>query len=200
MNNMSNHPFEAFIPIDSKSIIIGTIPPQRFCLNNINLYPCDVNFYYGSKDNHFWEIIENINNIKFTYENNLIAIQERKDFLSSIGIGITDIIKSCIHKNSSSSDKDLESIEFKNIKELLKNNSSIDTLIYTSDFVKKLMNDYLVTYHNTIKNENRRFNLKIDGKTYNVIILYSPSPQALRGMNENGKEIRIEQYKSILKK
>ena len=120
MNNMSNHPFEAFIPIDSKSLIIGTIPPQRFCLNNINLYPCDVNFYYGSKDNHF---------IKFTYENNLIAIQERKDFLSSIGIGITDIIKSCIHKNSSSSDNDLVSIEFKNIKELLKNSSSIDTLI-----------------------------------------------------------------------
>lgn len=200
MEPISKHPFEPFIPEGAKSLIIGTIPPQRFCVEGIPLKGCDVNFYYGSSDNYFWEMIDEINSLGFKFENTIDAIKERKDYLCSMNIGITDIIETCIHKNGSASDKDLEDIKHKNLKELLENNSSIETLIYTSDFVKSQVNHYYKTYHHSIKNEKRKFNLKINDKTYSVIILYSPSPQALRGMKEGGSEIRLEQYKEVFKK
>lgn len=200
MKTTSKHPFEPFIPVGAKSLIIGTIPPQRFCIEEMPLKENDVNFYYGSSDNYFWEMINDINSLGLEFKNTEKAIEERKSFLESMSIGITDIIETCIHDNGSASDKDLKDIQPKNLNELLEKNSQIDTLIYTSDFVKKLLNDYYKTYHHTVKNADREFQLKVNGKTYNVIVLYSPSPQALRGMRENGKEVRLKQYEEVFKK
>jgi G:T/U-mismatch repair DNA glycosylase len=196
----SKHPFEPYIPKNAKSLIIGTIPPPRFCKKELQLKYSDVNFYYGSEDNHFWRIIDKLYNLELKFENTDEAIEQRKDFLDSINVGITDIVDSCIHKNNSASDKNLENINCKNLKELLKTNEQIDTLIYTSTFVKTLVNRYFKTYHHSIKNESRKFKLKIDIKDYDVIILYSPSPQALRGMKEDGTTTRKNQYENTFKK
>ena len=54
---IEEHPFPPFVPTNATKLIIGSIPPQRFCNqkeNGISLYPDDVNFYYGSRDNSFW--------------------------------------------------------------------------------------------------------------------------------------------------
>jgi hypothetical protein len=33
--NVDTHPFEPFIKNDTKYLIVGTIPPHRFCINSL---------------------------------------------------------------------------------------------------------------------------------------------------------------------
>ena len=198
MTTDSHHPFAPYIPEDATKLIIGTIPPFRFCETNPELRKDDVFFYYGSNDNSFWELIGEAINKKFTYTNSESSINERKEALRSLKMGITDIIESCIHENGESSDSKLKNITKKDIDVLLKANPQIDTLIYTSEFVKKLMNDHFKTYHTLTPDQPKAQSVKIDHKTYKVHILYSPSPSALRNMGTDGKQKRLEQYKRIL--
>lgn len=196
----SKHPFDPFVENTSTKLIIGTIPPHRYCITPQKLFENDVNFYYGSKDNYFWEIIGEIFNCNFNYSNTEKAVAERKDFLRKNKTGITDIIDTCTRVKESAADKNLENIKYKNIKQLLIDNQQIDTLIYTSGFVKKCMNEYFQTYHNIDKTDKRKNKLKIGDKIYNVFILYSPSPQGLRNMGKNGKEKRNRIYSEVFKK
>jgi len=195
----SIHPFEPFIPSGADKLIIGSIPPPRFCFQNRGLFIQDVNFYYGSKDNEFWPIFERIFELNFEYENSEKAVNQRKDLLNKLKIGITDIVEKCYHNNDSAADEDLREIEYKNINDLLLKYPGIETLIYTSEFVKSQMNSIFRTYH-SISKENRRIqSIIIEGKKYNVKILYSPSPNALRNLGENGKKRREQQYREFLK-
>jgi len=149
-----------------------------------------VDFYYGSGAHTLWTMIEEINDIS------LSTVEERKEFLKSQNIAITDMIETCIRRNHTFLDKDIiqKSIDYKDTKKLLKENTQIDTLIYTSEFVVTLMSDYL-----HIKQEERN-SLKIDGKTYNIIILTSPSPMAIKDKGENAEKERLEAYTAIFKK
>ena len=199
MEKIEIHPFEPFIPEAATKLIIGTIPPSRFCKIPQELSPEDVNFYYGSKDNEFWPLIQTIFNKDFKYENSIAAIEQRKALLTEVSIGITDIVEECFRTDNGSSDKSLKIIKYKDLKSLLVNNSDIKTLIYTSEFVKTQVNSYFHTYHSIIDKDNKkRQTVMIEKKPYNVRILYSPSPQALRNMGENGAMLRLEQYREFL--
>lgn len=198
MKVYSNHPYETFIPKNSTKLIIGTIPPYRFCTNegkkNAELSLNDVDFYYGSHDNYFWELISNATNTELSFENSENAVKQRKELLCKLGIGITDIVERCIHNGGKSADNDLTDIIFRDIKSILnsENASDINTLIYTSELVKKLMNNIQdKSYHSCIDKAERKYQVSINGKTYNVIVLYSPSPMALRSVSA---EKRMEQY------
>lgn len=191
----SNHPYKPFIPKNADKLIIGTIPPPRFCKVPNEIKKGDVDFYYGSNRNKFWHIISEIFGIIFSFDNTSIAIEQRKKFLIENKIGIADTIKSCIHKNNSSSDNDLINIEYFDIEKLLMRNKNIHTLIYTSQFVKKNMNSILKTFHRYIDDNDQYVN--INGKIYFVNILYSPSPQALKYLGKNGNERRKKQYVDI---
>ena len=197
MNLLSKHPYPPFIPEIAKKLIIGTIPPPRFCKEESKLFDEDVNFYYGSRDNYFWLLLGEVFNISFKYTNNEVAIDQRKELLKSLNIGITDIIDTCYHENCQATDDKLKDIKHKDLKKLLIDFPKIDTFIYTSEFVKKQMNNYLKTYHSINPQNQKEQSVKIDGKEYRVIILYSPSPQALINMGENGVEKRKEQYRKV---
>jgi hypoxanthine-DNA glycosylase len=194
---INRHPFEPFIPKNATKLIIGTIPPPRFCLPNQNLSENDVNFYYGSADNHFWCLIGKIFKIDFVKENTSEAVKQRKSFLKKHDMGITDIIDSCKRKNNSASDNKLKDIEYKNIKSLLSKNKNIKTLIYTSERVKRCMNDIYESRHSIYKKDRKSQTLNINGKNYKVHILYSPSRQALKNMGKNGQKRRRDQYKKV---
>lgn len=194
---ISIHPFEPFIPEEATKLIIGTIPPYRFCQND-GINPKDVYFYYGSADNQFWDLVyistygsaENL--IK---DNNSAAIEQRKKTLELLGIGITDVIDSCIHIDGKSDDNSLKVIKQKDIRKILRENDKIDTLIYTSNYVKSQMNTICDKgYHSCVDKEKRIWRTSINGKDFRVIILYSPSPNALRGVDE---ETREKQYKDV---
>lgn len=193
MDTRSYHPYAPYIPANATKLIIGTIPPYRFCFKK--LVDGDIDFYYGSKDNYFWELVSTVTNTELSINNSEIAIKQRKDLLCKLNIGITDIIESCIHINQKSDDNSLIDIKLKPIKELLSQYKSIDTLIYTSDYVKSRMNEIAdKSYHDWIDKTQRKCKVAINGKEYNVIILYSPSPNALRRVDA---QTRLSQYKNV---
>lgn len=189
----SKHPYGPFIPEGADKLIIGTIPPYRFCQED-ELFSDDVNFYYGSKDNYFWEIMSEITGSTLHYENTEDAIMERKDILTRLHTGVTDIVECCIHKNGKSSDSSLEIITTKDIARLLSDYPNIQQLIYTSKFVASQMYNKLNTCHSWCKENKSVGSIMINGKRYGVHILISPSPQALRRIT---KEERIERYKTV---
>lgn len=191
-NICSNHPYEPYIPKGVTKLIIGTMPPMRFCTEQQKLDKLDVRFYYGSHKNHFWKLVEEATGTKFDFENTEIAIQQRKELLKKLNMGITDIIESCIHVGGKSDDKSLTILKYKPIVELLMKHPDITTLICTSTFVKnELKKNTNGKYH---KETQRKGTIEINNKKYNVIILYSPSPYALVGMGTSGAEKRLAQY------
>jgi G:T/U-mismatch repair DNA glycosylase len=199
----SKHPFEPFVPANATKLIIGTIPPARFCYNQDSkkeeLEDGDVEFYYGSRDNYFWELIGTACNKDF--KSGSEGVDHRKQFLTENKIGITDVIETCERPlNKSASDKDLTSISYKDLKTLLNENPAIDTLIYTSEYVKALINKMFQeskAYHSIDPVDKKKQSVILNAKKYNVWVLYSPSPQALINMGTNGAEKRLEQYKEV---
>ena len=65
---IEKHPYEPFFDVNTKTLIIGTTPPMRFT-QKLALYQDDINFYYGSRDNYFWDLIGDVFGIQFTRQN-----------------------------------------------------------------------------------------------------------------------------------
>ncbi len=188
---ISHHPFGPFIPKGAEKLIIGTIPPQRFCVDPKLLGDDDVDFYYGSKNNHFWNIMNEITDAGLPFENTDQAVEKRKALLRKLGTGITDMVASCIHRNGSASDSKLDIRESKDLAELLLKHPQITTLIYTSEFVKSLVyqrykKDH--TRHPDAPDNKKRRMVQLNGRWYDVLILYSPSPRGRAGMGANGRQ------------
>ena len=200
----SIHPYSPFVPEGATKLIIGTTPPCRFCIEPKTLYKGDVDFYYGSRDNGFWRLIGEATGESFDYENTDEAVEQRKDFLERHGMGITDVVGKCVHGNGNSDDASLQDITPKPIGQLLSEHPAIDTLIYTGrsnsrNSVMYLMNRYIADKHrhlNRIDSLAEKI-VTIGGREYPVILLCSPSPNALRSVS---KETRLEQYKKVFGK
>lgn len=193
----SQHPYKPFIPQNATKLIIGTMPPYRFCIKPQKLFDDDVNFYYGSKDNFFWDLLAKVTGTQLEFKNSEEAIRQRKSLLIKLNIGITDIIEKCNHKNEKSDDASLEIITRKPIEKWLFQSPKIDTLIYTSAFVINQINQVAdKSYHNW-KIPRKIGTIVINKKEYNVVILYSPSPMALRSVDAN---TRFAQYKNVFGK
>lgn len=192
----SVHPYEPYIPEGATKLIVGTIPPYRFCgVGERKLFATDVNFYYGSKDNYFWDLMAEITGRKLQHINSQEAVEERKALLAALKVGITDIVASCVHKDGKSDDKSLCEIKCKPLDELLKQYSDIKTLIYTSRFVASQVNHFAdKKYHDWSKESKLDGAVYIKEKKYNVKILYSPSPSALRSISADK---RLERYKAV---
>ena len=200
-NMLSVHPYEPFVPQGATRLIIGTIPPYRFCIEPQALRDGDVDFYYGSRNNAFWRLIEQATGEVFDYANTQTAIEQRKVFLAKRGIGITDVIKSCVHQDGKSDDISLREIEPKPIRQLLAEHPTIGTLIYTGRSSQNNSVMFLMNHHSVDNGRHRNSvnglaekSVTIGGKKYHVILLYSPSPNALRGIDP---ETRLEQYKAV---
>lgn len=111
MDKKSTHPFAPEIPEGATKLIIGTMPPYRFCNTDEALYDDDVNFYYGSRDNYFWELVSDASGKRLTYANTQEAIDERKKLLADLHMGMVDMIVSCVHKDGKADDESLCDIE-----------------------------------------------------------------------------------------
>ena len=134
MNKKSTHPFAPEIPEGATKLIIGTMPPYRFCNTDEMLYDDDVNFYYGSRDNYFWELVSDASGKRLTYANTQEAINERKRLLADLHMGMVDMVVSCVHKDGKADDKSLHDIvERDDLKTILHKYPKIDTLIYTNE-------------------------------------------------------------------
>lgn len=196
LHPISLHPYPPF-NLAATRLLIGSMPPYRFCQEEIPLKEGDVDFFYGSRDNAFWRLLAEVFGVTLSYEKTQKAIQERRELLLKNNLGITDIVDSCIHQGGKSSDEDLKQIQYRNIPVLLEANPQIDTLIYTSNFIKShLYKAFKISHSKT--EHHKIFQAKINQKIYVVKILYSPSPTALRGLGKDGRQRRLIQYKKIL--
>jgi G:T/U-mismatch repair DNA glycosylase len=120
------HHFSTFIPENANTLIIGTFPTHKHNYKNTFC------FYYGSKDNNFWNVIEQTFKHKFKFNQGEAAVEERKEFFIRNKIGITDMIANCYRKGRSSSDTSLYPLELMDIVGLLNQFASIEKLVLTS--------------------------------------------------------------------
>lgn len=194
----SIHPYEPYIPENATKLIIGTMPPFRFCVSGKrSLFANDVDFYYGSKDNAFWKLLSEVTGVTLDFVNSPDAVNQRKQLLMNLHMGITDIVGSCIHHNGKADDTSLLTIEVKPLDKLLLDHPNIQELVYTNrGEVKKYINHFFADkgYHNRARENETKESVFINGKKYAVTQLYSPSPNALRSVST---EKRLQQYKSF---
>lgn len=194
----SIHPYKPYIPEGATKLIIGTMPPFRFCTSGgRELHDYDVDFYYGSRDNYFWKLISEVTGTTLEFVNTTEAVNQRKQLLQELHIGITDIVDSCIHRNGKSDDASLISLEPKPLDKLLLEHPNIEELIYTSRAeVKKLINRFFADKgpHPRRNDNTWEESVWINGRPYGVTRLYSPSPIALWSVSADA---RLEQYRHV---
>lgn len=215
------HPFNdnarsRIINGDATKLILGSFPANQVTKD---LNP-RIKFYYGSTNNKFWDIILDVFEIKTD-----ITVENILSFLDSNDMAIIDIILKCYRKdNKSSADKDLDSIYYEDIVDILRK-TKIDTIYTTSNFVTNLLKrqiDPLLDnkkkkkelFIETKKGDFKFIKVGLPDDTFgfarelNIMTLYSPSHHAIRGITKglNSKKLDIDpktyrkqQYLELLK-
>ena len=119
------HPYKPYLNSNTQKIIVGTLPPPRFCKKEFKRG--DVDFCYGSKDNLLWQALDEIFSLNLKFDNSLEAINQRKDFLDKNKIGICDIVNSCNRIKLDASDLGMNDIKLRNMLKYLKDYKHINT-------------------------------------------------------------------------
>jgi len=213
------HPYKPFIKNSSTKLIVGTLPPPRFCTKNYK--KSDVLFCYGSQDGLLWQALDKIFNLNLVYDNSDFAIKQRKDFLIEQNIGICDIVASCKREKIDASDLGMLEVELRPLLKYIIEYKNIDTLIFTGGnskngpeyFFRKLLKEHNLTL--TCLNENipRVHQVNIDNRVIKTVSLTSPSNAANRSIGanpyykekklQNSKystfDFRLEQYEKVFK-
>jgi hypoxanthine-DNA glycosylase len=209
------HPYTPFIKSNTTTLIMGTLPPPRFC--NGELKENDVDFCYGSKDNLLWKLLEKIFHTPLLYNPSTQAVNQRKKLLTQYKIGICDIVESCHREKIDASDIGMcEPIIYRDILFLLKKYPTIKTIVFMGGycknspeyFLRKILKENEIEYKHISKKEHYfHFNDK-EVQTKN---LTSPSNAANRSIGANPLykenkskdpkyttfDFRLEEYKKI---
>lgn len=191
------HPYKPFIFKNTKSLIIGTLPPPRFCTKQLKKN--DVDFSYGSQDNLLWQVLDKLYNLNLLYENSSKAIKQRKEFLIKKNIGICDIVESCFREKINASDLGMKNIKLRDILSYLNTYPNIQKIIFTGKnsknspeyfFRKTILNTYKLE---EIENTNiRTHKLIFNNREIFIYSLTSPSNAANRSI---GAKIEFKQKK-----
>jgi hypoxanthine-DNA glycosylase len=183
------HPYPPYINQDTTTLIMGTLPPPRFCTNEFKID--DVNFCYGSRDNLLWKILEQLFSTKLLYNTSNEAVIQRKKLLKKYKIGICDIVESCRREKIDASDIGMcEPIIFRDIIALLQRYPSIETIIFMGGycknspeyFLRKILKEQNIKYIHTSKKEHFFF---IENKKIKTVNLTSPSNAANKSIGAN---------------
>lgn len=166
-SEFETHPWIRFPKNNNATkLILGSFPPQRFTKKHKSLKYNDVDFFYGSIDNTFWDLFCKTQNIEINWRNDLESF---KKYLLNNSWMISDIILETKRKNTTSLDRDLDvqSWNIEVIKDILKKNK-IETIYFTSKWVQK----------HFCKNIAHHFE-----KIPKTIVLISPSRNGLISLN-----------------
>jgi len=172
------HPWNWYVPAGAKSIIIGTFPPT--------LRNWSYNFFYPNKNNYFWRIMAQIAGKPLQYFSGEEAVEERKTILGQLGIGLSDMGKIIRRTDGSSSDENLEIVEYMDIFKILEENPSLRTIIFTSSTGKSSaigwFKSYLALYGIVFRipkgKRPLQTGVQIAGKDIEIVLLYSTSARA----------------------
>ncbi len=123
------HPYKPFFPEGATKLIVGTLPPPRFTTGILK--PEDVNFCYGSSSGLLWPVLDQIFGLELEYNNSEHAVQQRKYFLITRGIGVCDIVQSCRRDKIDASDLGMQEVQLRDVIGYLKTHPTIRTLLFT---------------------------------------------------------------------
>lgn len=211
------HPYEPFLNKDTKIIIVGTLPPPRFCTKEYKKE--DVLFCYGSQDNLLWRVLDKIFNLNLLFDNSKEAVTQRKKFLVSQKIGICDIVNSCKREKVDASDIGMQDIQLRDILKYIKEYKNIETIIFTGGlcknspeyFLRKILKEKKIKIEIVDKNIPKIHKFKYEKRVIKTISLTSPSNAANRSIGANPYykqkklenknyttfDFRKEQYKNV---
>ena len=200
-----NHPdpSDGFFPTNPTSIIIGTFPPVLKTEEQKKNF-----FYYPSSRNSFWKILGDTFSVPLCNEDLTWdeKVKLRKDFLSKNRIAMTDMILKCKRQiKDSSEDKDLEVIVTRDIRRILSEHITINTIYLTSgkstngaeqlfrrSISIKGKNSYYLPSKGT--NDPKVIETELCDRKINIITL--PSPSHRNGISDEKKK---EQYKKYFR-
>jgi len=209
------HPYQPFIPKNATKLIVGTLPPPRFSMNN--LLEGDINFCYGSRNGQLWKIIDRIFDLNLKYETTDEAIKQRKGFLINNNIGICDIVESCERLKIDASDLGMRNIKLRDLIAYLRKHPKVDTLLFTGGnskngpeyFFRKHIKEYDIKLEIVSNNVPRVHKFNLENRIIKTVSLTAPSGSANRAIgsmalyksikdshpNFNTFDFRVMQYK-----
>ena len=212
------HPYAPFIPENATKLIVGTLPPPRFSTGELK--EGDVDFCYGSRDGMLWQIIDQIFHLDLKYENTREAIEQREQFLISQGIGISDMVESCMREKVDASDIGMTEVVLRDQIDILRRHPSIHTLLFTGGnskngpeyFFRRLLKKYDLGLKVIANDVPRVHQFVLDGQTIKTISLIAPSGSANRAVGSmelykylkrknpdfNTVDFRVMQYREFL--
>ena len=154
---VESHPFEAFIPKNIQCLIVGSFPGKGQTQIEMN----ETHWFYGAPRNQLWKILE------IVYKRELTQRKQKQELFEEAGIGMTDVIKSCVRTNGTNLDENLEIREYNKgpIEEILKEHEP--KVLCTSRFVEKEFKRLFPGYKNIDilpSPSPRYFKLKVEEK------------------------------------
>jgi len=143
------HPFEPFVPPNSKILLLGSFPGKESTRERR-----DDDWFYGASRNQFWKILE------LLYGITLQERAQKEKLFYNLGIAVTDIIYSCDRLNDSNLDKNLVNRNY--------NKESVKKILEEEPIVR-----ILFTGKGVFREFIRHFNVP---ENVEMIALPSPSP------------------------
>lgn len=212
------HPFKPFIPENATKLIVGTLPPPRFTTGQLK--EGDVDFCYGSRDGLLWTVIDRVFELDLKFESTEEAVKQRKEFLAQNGIGICDTVESCRREKIDASDLGMQEVELRDLISILRENESVDTLLFTGGnskngpeyFFRRLLKEYGLKLKVVSNHVPRIHQFVLDGRPINTVSLTAPSGSANRAIGSmqlykdlkkhdpefNTIDFRVMQYREFL--
>ena len=172
------HPWNWYIPQEAKTVVIGTFPPTR---RNWSF-----DFFYPNKNNYFWKLMARIADRPLLCPSGEDAVNERKDLLNHLKLGVSDMGQIIRRKTDSSLDQNLELVASMDIFKLLQENPSVSKLIFTSSsgkssaigWFKEYLHRHQIPFKIPQGKRPLRTTVIINGKCFEIVLLYSTSPRA----------------------
>ena len=124
MQSEEIHPFKLYVPPGSRMLIVGTFPPTK--------RNWSYEFFYPNKQNLFWGILARIARRQLQHFSGTAAVEERKEILKLLSLGITDMGLRISRNKESSLDENLQAIEYMDILQILDQRPFINKIIFTS--------------------------------------------------------------------
>ncbi|WP_438424943.1 uracil-DNA glycosylase family protein [Aquimarina macrocephali] len=196
---LHTHPYEPFFPKGATKLIVGTLPPPRFTTGVLK--KGDVNFCYGSISGLLWPVLDRIFDLDLKFETTQNAIHQRKNFLTSRGIGVCDIVHSCEREKIDASDLGMQNSTLRDVISYLKQYPQIDTLLFTGGnskngpeyFFRRHLKGYDLKLEVVSNDIPRIHRFSLEDRIINTVSLTAPSGAANRSIGS------LQEYK-ILKK
>jgi G:T/U-mismatch repair DNA glycosylase len=196
---LHTHPYEPFFPKGATKLIVGTLPPPRFTTGVLK--KGDVDFCYGSISGLLWPVLDSIFDLDLTFETTQKAIDQRKDFLTSRGVGVCDIVHSCERKKIDASDLGMQNIKLRDVISYLRHYPKIQTLLFTGGnskngpeyFFRRHLKGYDLKLEVVSNDIPRIHQFNLGERVIKTVSLTAPSGAANRSIGS------LQEYKALKK-